>query len=108
MKVFFATLLLTLSSVAMAESRGSFWDDDTSPMDKHMEIMQERLDLSDEQRDKVEKVLTEHREVMQARQQKTRSAMEEILTPEQQDKMKTLRQERREKIREKFRDMRRD
>jgi Spy/CpxP family protein refolding chaperone len=66
----------------------------------NVERLAERLDLSAEQQEQVRALFEAHKAERQAMREKMRASMAEVLTPDQQAKMETMREMRRAKRKE--------
>lgn len=62
-----------------------------------LERLAEKLDLTDEQKSKVEVIFKEQREKFKAIREETRARMQEVLTPEQMTQLDELKKRRHEK-----------
>lgn len=62
--------------------------------------LDEQLDLTEEQKPKVEAILKEQREKIRAVRKETRKRLKEVLTPEQIEKFERLGEEKRERWRQ--------
>tara|TARA_Y100001972_G_scaffold100963_1_gene125631 strand:+ start:319 stop:645 length:327 start_codon:yes stop_codon:yes gene_type:complete len=62
-----------------------------------LERMQKNLDLSAEQKTKIDKIFSEHREKMQTLRTQTHERVNAVLNEEQRAKMATMHEQRKEK-----------
>ncbi|GAB6067558.1 hypothetical protein JCM13664_08760 [Methylothermus subterraneus] len=69
------------------------------PVEERLKRLEERLQLTPEQKPKVEAILKEQREKIQAVREETRSRLKSVLTPEQAEKFEDLHREKRERWR---------
>lgn len=65
--------------------------------------LEKRLDLTAEQKPKVEAILKEQREKMRAVHAETRQRLKQVLTPEQAEKFEAMRREKKERWRQHLR-----
>jgi Spy/CpxP family protein refolding chaperone len=75
-------------------------DDDHPRRADRMERLSQRLDLSEEQRARMEALFEEHRAEREAMRERMRARMAEVLTAEQRTRMEEMREQRRAKWRE--------
>ncbi|BCX82484.1 periplasmic protein CpxP/Spy [Methylomarinovum caldicuralii] len=78
------------------------------PVEKRLESLEDRLQLTPEQRPKVREILREQREKIRAIHEETRRRLKEVLTAEQWDKFQEMRRRRMERWRERMERRRKD
>jgi Spy/CpxP family protein refolding chaperone len=75
-------------------------DDDWPSRAERMDRLSQRLDLSEEQRTRMEALFDEHRAQREVMRERMRARMAEVLTSEQRERMEEMRSQHREKRRE--------
>ena len=91
------TLILSLSLFALSGAGTVLANDHGQHMEKRLTHMTDKLSLSDTQAAAMRDILTEQHQAMQQVRAETHSKIQSILTPEQQTKFDTLRDERSER-----------
>ncbi len=90
-------LLLPLSAYAGDKAKDKK-DREGGPMHgPRMEHIMEELDLTDDQRTRMQAIFRNHHDKMTALREQTEAEVSKILTPEQQAKLDKMKQKRREK-----------
>ncbi len=72
-------------------------------MEWRLERLEKRLNLTAEQKPKVEAILKEQREKMRAVHEETQEQLKQVLTPAQAEKFEAMRRERKERWRQHLR-----
>lgn len=103
------TLLATQPALAEDESYDPGLDEDRKEelMEMRLERMTEQLGLTEEQQEEIREIMEEHRQKMEKEYGKVRDNIDDVLTPDQRQKMQEWREDRRERFRE-FREKRRE
>lgn len=91
--------LLTCSFAVFAQPGEA----DKDWMEWRLERLEKRLDLTAEQKPKVEAILREQRQKMRTVHEQTRERLKQVLTPEQAEKFERLREEKKERWRQHLR-----
>lgn len=94
-----ALALFTSAALAGAVHAGGFHHGPNP--DRMVKHMTEELDLTDQQQSRIKAIVEEQGTKMRALHEATKGKINQVLTPEQQAKAKTLREERMEKWKEK-------
>jgi Spy/CpxP family protein refolding chaperone len=88
---------VTCAAVIPLAVHASPGDDDRPSRAERMDRLSQRLDLSEEQRTRMEALFEEHRAQREAMRERMHARMAEVLTPEQRERMEEMRSQRREK-----------
>jgi Spy/CpxP family protein refolding chaperone len=90
-------LIALLIATPMVASAGH---GDNRHHERHLQQMEQRLDLSAEQKKAIQEIFTEHRKEMGALRERTQQRVDAILNPTQRAQMADLREERKEEWKE--------